>query len=56
MGDYQKELAIHKLEKATEILVILTSKERACFAPECQDELQQVMDLLKKTREDVVNI
>ena len=56
MGDYQKDLAIHKLEKAFEILEILTSKERAVYAPECRNELLEIMELIRKAKEDVANV
>lgn len=56
MGDYQKDLAIGKLEKATEMLGILTSRDSAWVAPEFQNDLRQVIELITKAKEHIVNV
>jgi hypothetical protein len=56
MGDYQKDIAIAKLDKALEILDKLTSKDRAWVAPEFEDDLKQATEMIRKAKEHIANV
>lgn len=56
MGDYQKELALSKLEKASEMLETLTSRDGALLVPEHKNELKQIMELIIKAKEHISNV
>lgn len=56
MGDYQKELAIEKLKKATEMLELLMSRDRAWPTPEFQYEVEQIIELIDKAKEHIANV
>lgn len=60
MGDYQKELAIEKLKKATEMLELLMSRDSVWptpeSAPEFQYDVEQIIELIDKAKEHIANV